>query len=172
MKYTMVLTLALMLACSVPVLAQPVLQVGDTAPEFDLKDQFGKAWSLSELSGRVAILVAADTKSGRMMGPWVDNLKNSYEGKNVQIVGLLDLHTVPGIGRGIARSRIKRETDDPMMLDFSGKIGRAYDVSSKRPVVVVIGRTGIVKAVTKTTYDQQAFGQITKAVDSALQAKS
>lgn len=171
MKCTITLALVLAMALSIPALAQSKLQVGSQAPDFSLKDQFGKAWSLSGLSGTVTILVAADAKSGRMMGPWVDNLKTRYADKAVQILGLLDLRSVPGIGRGIARSRIKKETEDPMMLDFNGSVGRAYGVTSNHPVVVVIDRTGVVRAVTKTAHNQQAFGQITKAVDAVLGTK-
>jgi len=171
MKNTIVLIVILAMALAVSTLAQPTLQVGSQAPDFSLKDQFGKAWSLSGLNGTITVLVAANTDSGRLMGPWVDGLKAKFANKGAQIIGLLDLHTVPGIGRGIARSRIKRETNDPMMLDFNGSIGRAYGVSSKYPVVVVIDKSGVVKAVTKTTYDQQAFTQIVKAVDTALAVK-
>lgn len=151
----------------VPVFAQPALEVGSRAPDFDLKDQFGKQWSLSGLGGGVTILVAADSDSGRAMGPWVDSLKAKYAGK-VTILGLLDLHTVPGIGRGIARSRIKSETKDPMMLDFNGATGRAYGVNSKTPTVVVIDKTSTVRAVDRGAFDQASFKTITAAVDKAL----
>lgn len=171
MKSTIVLTVILTMALMIPVLAQPSVQVGSQAPSFDLKDQFGKSWSLSGLGGTVTILVAANSDSGRLMGPWVDGLKSKFANKGVQIVGLLDLHTVPGIGRGIARSRIKRETNDPMMLDFNGSVGKAYGVASKYPVVVVIDKSGVIKAATKTTFNQQAFAQIVSAANSALAAK-
>lgn len=147
--------------------AQPALQTGSKAPDFNLKDQFDKSWSLSGLSGSVVILVAANSTSGRTMGPWVDGLKARY-GSKARVLGLLDLHTVPGIGRGIARSRIRKETSDPMMLDFGGSVGRAYEVSSKYPVVVVIDKSSVVKAIAKTAYGQASFDQITKAVDAAL----
>lgn len=145
-------------------------KVGARAPDFNLKDQFGKPWKLNDLAGRVTVLVAADTDSGRAMGPWVDALKNRYAGK-VCILGLLDLHSVPGIGRGIAKSRIRKETKDPMMLDFSGAIARAYGVSSKVPTVVVIDKGSVVRAVVSAAYDQKQCQTITSAVDKALEAK-
>ncbi len=144
--------------------------VGARAPDFNLKDQFGKQWKLGDLTGQVTVLVVADTESGRAMGPWVDALKAKY-GDKVRILGLLDLHSVPGIGRGIARSRIRRETKDPMMLDFSGKIARAYGVSSKVAGVFVIDKTSIVRAAVSAAYDQKGFATITSAVDKALAAK-
>ena len=164
---TVVLILVLIAVFLVPALAQPALQVGQRAPSFDLKDQFDKSWSLSGLDGTVTVLIAADSDSGRAMGPWVDALKAKYAGK-IQTLGLLDLHTVPGIGRGIARSRIRKETKDPLMLDFNGSIGRAYGVSSKVPTVVVIDKTGVVRAIVRGAYDQASFSSIATAVDKAL----
>ena len=167
MRLAFLLTAVLVALLLVPAFAADKVAVGTSAPDFDLKDQFGKEWSLSGLSGKVTVLVAANSDSGRAMGPWVDGLKSRYSNK-IQILGLLDLHTVPGIGRGIAKGRIKSETKDPMMLDFSGSIGRAYGVSDKYPAVVVIGKDSTVKAVVRRAYDQSSFDTITAAVDKAL----
>lgn len=145
------------------------LEVGAGAPDFSLKDQFDKVWVLQNLKGTVIVIVAANKNSGRAMGPWVDKLKATYSGK-IQLLGLLDLHDVPGIGRGIARSRIKDETKDPMMLDFHGNTGKAYEVSSDYPVVVVIDKSSVVRSVQKTNYTDQAFNSTTSAINAALKS--
>ena len=167
MKNDLVLAVVLAAFVLAPALAQPTVDVGARAPDFNLKDQFGKTWSLSGLSGTVTVLIVADTDSGRAMGPWVDALKTRYPSK-VNILGLLDLHSVPWIGRGIAKSRIRKETKDPLMLDFGGSIARAYGVSSKFATVVVIDKTSIIRAVAKQAYDQASFDSIAAAVDKAL----
>ncbi|MCE5322097.1 redoxin domain-containing protein [bacterium] len=143
------------------------LQTGEKAPGFKLNDQFGKTWDLSSLSGKVVVVVVANRDSGRAMGPWVDNLKKKY-GDKIQLLGLMDLHTIPGIGRGIAKSRIRKETKDPLMLDFNGSTAKAYDVSGKIPVVVVIDQNSVVKAVQKNEYSTDRFKSISNAVDAAL----
>lgn len=145
-------------------------EVGSRAPTFDIKDQFGKQWKLVDLVGQVTVLVVADTDSGRAMGPWVDALKIRYPDK-IRILGLLDLHSVPGIGRGIARSRIRRETKDPMMLDFAGKTAQAYGVSSKTPGVIVIDKNSVVQAAVSSAHNEKSFEMITSAVDKAASAK-
>jgi predicted transcriptional regulator len=159
--------LALALAISTVALA---LQTGEPAPSFDLKDQFGKLWKLADLKNNIVVIVAANQKSGRAMGPWVDNLKTKYEGK-IRILGLLDLHDIFVLGRGIAKSRIRSETKDPMMLDFNGDTGKAYQVSDKYPVVMVIDKKGIVRDVEKANYTQNAFKSAASAIESALQAR-
>jgi predicted transcriptional regulator len=167
---TACLSVALLLLVPCVQVLAAVPEIGARAPDFDLKDQFGKQWKLDDLAGQVTVVVVADTESGRAMGPWVDALKARYPNK-VRILGLLDLHSVPGIGRGIAKSRIKRETKDPMMLDFDGSIARAYGVSSKVPGVIVIDRTSIVRAAVSAAYDQKGLATATSAVDKALAAK-
>ena len=143
------------------------LQMGEKAPDFKLNDQFGKTWELSELSGKVVVVVAANKDSGRDMGPWFDNLKSAY-GDKIRLLGLMDLHNIPAIGRGIAKSRIRKETKDPLMLDFKGSIGKAYQTNSKTPVVVVIDKNSVMKAVQSTHYNDGAFKTISSAIDSAL----
>ena len=143
------------------------LQVGQKAPDFNLNDQFGKNWDLSKLSDKVVVVVAADKDSGRGMGPWFDNLKSTY-GDRIVLLGLMDLHTIPWIGRGIAKSRIKKETKDPLMLDFNGATGKAYGANSKTPVVVVIDKNAVMKSVQSGAYSAGAFKTVASAIDSAL----
>ena len=143
------------------------LQIGQSAPSFMLQDQFNKTWSLIGQRNSVVALVVADRDSGRLMGPWVEKLKSSY-GSKIQVLGLLDLHSVPGIGRGIAKSRIRSETKDPLMLDWRGDVAKVYTVSSKHPVVVVIDGKGVIRAIQATTFTPQACNAISAAIDSAL----
>ena len=156
------IALAFVFACGVMAIAP-----GDTSPSFDLKDQFGKSWKSSDVRNSVVVIVAANPDSGRAMGPWVDNLKTRY-GSKIDLIGLMDLHTVPGIGRGIARSRIRGETKDPLMLDFDGATARAYSVNSKYPVVVVIDKNGVVQSVQKSVFTNDAFSATTAAIDKSL----
>jgi hypothetical protein len=143
------------------------LQVGEKAPNFKLNDQFGKTWELPKLSDKVVVVVAANKDSGRDMGPWFDNFKSTY-GDKILLLGLMDLHNIPWIGRGIAKSRIKKETKDPLMLDFNGATGKAYEANSKSPVVVVIAKDSTLKAVQKNGYSAGAFKNVSAAIDAAL----
>lgn len=143
------------------------LQTGQPAPSFKLADQFGKNWDLAGLRNNVVVIVAANRDSGRAMDPWVGNLKDRY-GNRIKLLGLIELKGVPGIARGMARSRIRKETKDPLMIDFDGSTGRAYMVSSRHPVVVVIDKSGIVREVERDGYSDQALRSVTEAVDKAL----
>ena len=116
------------------------------------------------------VVVAANADSGHDMGPWVDKLKKDYP-DTIKLVGLMDLHGLPGFVRGIAKSRIRKETKDPLMIDFKGDVAKAYTVTDKRPVVVVIDKEGIVQSVEATKYTDNAHETITTAVDAALKTE-
>lgn len=165
--FTLIAAAAALAAISTGALA---LEPGQKAPTFKLQDQFGTTWDLSALRGNVVVLVVADRDSGRAMDPWVSNLKTRFNGK-IKLLGMLDLHGVPGLFRGVAKSRIRRETKDPLALDFEGKITRSYGVSSKMPTVVVIDPEGIVQSAQTVAYSAEAFKTTTAAIDKALQAR-
>jgi len=165
MKILIALT-ALALALGTVAFSQP-LEVGKSAPAFNLKDQFGKPWKLAELQDKILVLVVADRDSGNTMGPWVDNLKSCY-GAKIHLLGLLDLHSIPGIGRGFAKSRIRKETNDPLMLDFSGTISKAYLVSSKHAGVVVIDRSGTVRYIERDSFTKERLTALKAAIDKLL----
>lgn len=165
-NYRLTGVLVMILAAAVASSAMAV-QAGDKAPAFKLEDQFGKLWDSSALKGSVVVVIAANKDSGRAMDPWVGKLKDKY-GTKIQLVGLMDLHNLPGIVRGMAKSKIKKETSEPLMLDFNGSTAKTYDVTSQHPVVVVIDKSGIARAVQKTKYTDAAFKTTTAAIDKAL----
>lgn len=161
---TGVLVTALVLSMALGAFA---IETGKSAPDFSLKDQFGKAWSLDGMKGKVTVVIVANPKSGESMGPWVDNLNTTY-GNKIEVLGMLDLQSVPGIGRGIAKIRIRRETKEPMMLDFSGDITKSYGVSDDYPVVVVIDKNSVAISIQKVKYSSKAFDSTSAAIDKAL----
>lgn len=165
-RYVLPGALALVLVCSLS-LAVCALDVGRAAPAFRLNDQFGKVWDSSAIKGNVIVVVAADSDSGRSMEPWMNGFKARY-GSRIMLLGLMDLRGIPGIARGFARSRIRKETKDPLMLDFNGGVSDNYLVNSKNPVVVVIDKSLVVKAVSKSGYSDSAFASVNSAIDSAL----
>lgn len=147
-----------------------VLTVGSPAPAFELKDQFDRIWRLTDLRGKVVVVMAADQHSGQDLRPWSDNLTDTF-GTKIQLLGLLDLHTYPSFLRVFAAARIRSETDKPMLLDFSGTIGAAYEVSTRYPVVVVIDRQGIVRGVYKTAFTGDGFALARETIEIALRTE-
>lgn len=145
------------------------LRIGMPAPPFELKDQFGRAWRLVDLRRKVVVGVAVNQHSGEMIRPWANTLFKAY-GSRIQPLGILDLRTYPEVLRGTVAARIRRDTNrsQPMLLDFTGRIGTAYEVSSRYPVVVVIDRRGVIRGIQKSVWTPKALAGARSAVDAAL----
>jgi predicted transcriptional regulator len=56
------------------------------------------------------------------------------------------------------------------MIDFNGETAKAYQVNDKSPVVVVIDRGGVLRAVEKKPHGKDTFAGITEAIDKALES--
>lgn len=160
------LFIVVLIALTIPVLA---LEAGQEAPKFELKDQFDVTWSLSELKGDVVVLIAATPKSGEAMGPWVTGLENKY-GDQIKLVGMMNLHSLPGFIRSIAKSRIRKKTEQPLMLDYTGSTSKTYGVNDQNPVVVVIDSESRVQAVAGP-HSEEAFASFTAVIDGLLAAQ-
>ena len=160
------LVLAGLLFCT-PSLGAQSLETNKPAPHFSLTDQFGKIWNLDDLKGEVLVVVATNRQSGRTIGPWVDNLKKDY-GNRIRVLSLVHIAGVPGFVRGIVRSKIRKETSDTVMIDFSGVTAKNYQVCNDYPVVVVIGRNSIVHNIQKTEYNTKAYKSVRESIDNAL----
>jgi predicted transcriptional regulator len=160
------------LAITIALITAPAagLSVGSPAPAFDLKDQFDRTWRLADLNGKIVVLMVADQHSGQAMRPWGDNLSPTY-GSKIQLLGLLDLHTYSRFLRGIVAARIRNETNKPMLLDFDGMVGAAYEASSRYPVIVVIDRQGVVRGIQRSTFTREAFAAVREAIDAALKTE-
>ena len=163
---------AISILLAVAIIAAPALALdpGENAPVFDLEDQFDKPWSLTALKGNVVVLIAATPKSGEAMDPWVSSLNEKY-GTGIKLVGMMDLHRLPGIIRSVAKSRIKKETQQPLMLDFSGSASKAYGANDKNPVVVVIDKDSKVQAVAGS-HSEEGLASVTTVIDKLLGARS
>jgi peroxiredoxin len=159
-----VITLTAILILSITANA---LTIGKSAAKFNLEDQSGKVWKLSKLNGSVVVVLTANQESGKLVGPWLENLKTKY-GSKIHTLGLLDLHTVPALGQWIAKSQIKKLTSEPLMLDFNGSTAKAYSVSSKHPVITVIDNVGIIRSVQKSEFTKTSFAKTKSAIDKAL----
>jgi hypothetical protein len=148
----------LVIALAAQVAAAAGLSVGASAPPFELNDQYNRVWRLGDLRGKVVVVIAVNQRSGEMIRPWASTLFASY-GSRIQPLGILDLHTYPGALRGLVAAQVRRQTDrsQPMLLDFKGRTGAAYGVSSLYPVIVVIDRRGVVRGIQRSVWTRKAL---------------
>jgi peroxiredoxin len=123
-------------------------ELGKPAPEFQLRDTEGKAFTLAELRGKTVVLEWFNPdcpfiKSAHTKGPLVDMAKQV---RGPSLVWLSINSSAPGKqGHGVERNtRAKAEyrMENPVLLDESGSVGKAYG-ALKTPHLFVIDPQGV-----------------------------
>ena len=151
---------SLMLAASISVLAVNALQadapaadsgsatLGKAAPDFSLTDTEGKPVKLSALRGKTVVLEWFNPdcpfiKHAHTKGPLKDFAKRVSNDKLVWLA--INSNAKDKQGHGVERNRLAKTEyglAHPILLDESGKVGRAYG-AIKTPQVFVIDPKGL-----------------------------
>lgn len=112
------------------------------APDFKLKDIDGKAWSLSELQGKVVVLnfwfILCKPCVAEMTS--LNRIKKSYAPGKVVFLALSTDNNEA------IKSFLKTHTFDYNILPNASKIGELYDIYAY-PTSMVIDRNGIIRFI-------------------------
>ncbi len=127
-----------------------VAEVGEKAPAFTLTDQHGKEHSLKEQEGKIVVLEWFNEKCPVCEGVWDSGLI----GKLVSDLGELDAEVVYFAVNSTANREEKAvresgaefieeaEVNIPMLMDYDGKVGKAYGARTT-PHMYVIDTEGV-----------------------------
>jgi thioredoxin-dependent peroxiredoxin len=162
MKVAMSVAAILALAASISVAAD--LKVGDKAPEFTLKGSDGKDYSLSQFSGKQAVVVAWFPKAfTRGCTAECKNMKESGEQiRKYNVAYFTASVDTPEQNAAFAKSL---DLDFPILSDPTKETAKAYGVFEPNRGVALrwtyyIGADGVIKAIEKDVNTSQAAAQI------------
>lgn len=137
--------------------------VDSKASDFELKDQYDNSASYRFPKQKVTVLTFGDRKGSEQIEGWVRPLWDRYQTK-IDQQGVAVLSSVPFFARGIVRGVFKSKVKYPVLLDWTGKVSRAYSYSGGKANLYVIDRNGqIVMKITgaaSTTELHKVFAQI------------
>lgn len=111
------------------------------AHEFQLQDQYNKSYSVSFPREKHIVLVFGDRKGSSQIEGWVRPLYDRYK-SNIDIFGVAELSAVPGIAKPVVRQIFKSQVKYSVMLDWSGKVSRAYGYQPGKATIVLIQNNG------------------------------
>ena len=115
----------LVLTYSQPIIAQDKMLI-----KFDMKDQFGNAYSDTSFADKYIILLGADREGSAYTDEWatglVDSLKERDIYENAQIVALATLEAVPRLLRKMVRGFFPKDEEQWCLLDWDGEFNKTY----------------------------------------------
>ncbi|NNB95720.1 redoxin domain-containing protein [Corallococcus exiguus] len=162
---------------SAPVFAADNAEVGKPAPAFTLKDEAGKAHSLSEYKGKVVVL--------EWTNPECPFVKRHYEAKTMQttqkgfdakkVVWLTVDSSSTHNAKSAADWKKKEGFSQPVLLDTDGAVGKSY-AAKTTPHMYVIDGEGVVRyagAIDNDPRGKEAtkVNYVQTAVDALLNGK-
>lgn len=123
----------------------PAAPVSERVPAtgFSLRDQKGQTFTYQFPRPRVTVLAFADREGSAQMENWIRPLYSEFT-EQIDIHGIADLSAVPRFARGIAQGIISGLVKYPVMLDWEGKVSRAYQVEAGKTTLVVITPEGYI----------------------------
>ncbi|MEX2219499.1 MAG: thioredoxin family protein [Phycisphaerales bacterium] len=122
---------------------KPTAKIGEAAPGFELKDTDGKTVKLSDYKGKVVVLEWFNPECPIVVGHYkmqtMQKTQDQFKGKGV--VWLAINSGAPGQqGAGLeknADARTKWKMAQPVLIDESGTVGRAYGAKTSPHMYVI-----------------------------------
>lgn len=115
--------------------------IASKASDFELKDQYDKSSSYRFPKQKITVLTFGDRKGSEQIEGWVRPLWDRYQTK-IDQQGVAVLNSVPFFARGVVRGVFKSKVKYSVLLDWTGKVSKAYGYSGGKANLYVIDRNG------------------------------
>ena len=146
-------------------------KVGDTAPDFLLKDVEEKEHSLKKLRGKVVFLIMGNRKIREEDDKWAEAFQNDYR-ENPQVTAYIiaDMRSVPGfIPKGFIRGQLKKNPPPvKFLLDWKGEVHKRYQTEKEKPTLYLVSQEGTIVFHEKSDFKSEIFNELKKAIDTLL----
>ncbi len=107
----------------------------------NLDDQHARAQAIHFPRERPSFLVIAGRQGTGEIAKWVKPVRASF-GESVDIIGLADVHGIPGIFRPAVRAMVKKGSEWPVLMDWTGETVGAIFLPGADIEVLVLSKTG------------------------------
>ena len=167
MRFCVYLIASFLLACHAYAKENAPPAVGDTAPDFTLKDADDQTHSLKKLRGQVVFLIMGNRKIRKEDDKWAEAFHKDYEtheGITAYIVA--DMRSVPGfVPKGFIKRQLKKNKPPAtLLLDWKGEVHKAYHTDKKKPNLYLIDPNGSIVFHAKSDFDEKTYGTLKIAI--------
>lgn len=138
------------------------------ATPFVLENHTGKKVALSFPAAKPVVLAIADKEGSEQMENWITPLYQSF-GEKISIHGIAELSAVPFLARGIAKAIIASQVEEyPVILDWEGKVSRAYNFKAKQTNLYVISPKGEIVFQSAGAFQPAQFESLSESLKTLL----
>lgn len=110
-------------------------------PDFTLEDQNSRLVRIQFPIKKTGLLIIAGRRGTGAIAAWVNAVRTAF-GDSVEIIGLADVHSVPGPIKSAVKSMIRKESEWPVLMDWSGSTVSALFSPGLDTEVLVLQKTG------------------------------
>ena len=141
--------------------------VGDTAPDFTLKDADDQTHSLKKLRGKIVFLIMGNRKIRKEDDKWAKAFHKDYQTREDIIAYIIgDMRSVPGfVPKGFIKRQLrKNKPPATFLLDWKGEAHKAYHTDKKKPNLYLIDSNGSIVFHIKSDFDEKTYEMLKAAV--------
>lgn len=151
----------------------PLAAQESTLIEFQLKDQFDRAYSHQSWQDQMLIVIGSNREGSQYNGRWgeaihkalVDSPGFSY----VQFIGVADLRGVPFFMKGFVKGKFPDDRSKWLLMDWKGVFARSYEFKDNVSNIVIFAPGGKrLLQRTVTELDPVILDEITHTVQAQI----
>jgi hypothetical protein len=114
--------------------------------DFEVEDQFKQKYTDEDFLGELFLVIGSDKKGRKFNPKWTiairDALKGDNRFDNLKIFRVADMRGVPGIIKGLVRSKFPKEKSEWVALDWKGVFARSYSWEKKLSNILMFDSKG------------------------------
>jgi hypothetical protein len=149
----------------VPVLADAEHSlVNVKAPDFSLRDQYDRQYTLGSFAGQPVVLIASDGEGAKQNRQWVDRIREKYK-ERIRIEGVADVRSAPFFMKSSVRNDFKKNKDS-ILLDWDGALFISYGCVKNVSNVILIDGRGYIRHVHAGSASADAVERLFREIDA------
>ncbi|MCI0618780.1 hypothetical protein L0244_37880 [bacterium] len=114
---------------------------------FKIEDQFDQAHSDQDYRESIVIIIGSDKNGSKYNGVWSkairDSLKQEMNFARIKFLNVADVRSVPFFIKGFVKGKFPKEKERWVLLDWKGRLAKAYNFVSEACNIVIFDRNGV-----------------------------
>jgi hypothetical protein len=140
-------------------------------PPFEFEDQDDRIHRYEGKSEKPVVIMVAHRAGVDSNKAW-DHWLTARFGEALLLYRVLDLSGVPGLFRGMAKSRVRKGVDPPgipILLDWDGRFASLLPLSEGASTILLVNRDGLCAQVLRGSPDDKLEKELARGIEALLE---